>query len=125
MNGTDSDATARNMSGRICARGPSHRRAPVVADNDRLLLAEGMHQGDDVAGQMQDRIGGDVLRCIARAIAALIGCDDPESGIGERRNLVAPRVPGLGESVAQHDQRPVAGLGNVQFDVVDFDRAGG
>ena len=39
------------------------------------------------------------------AVAALIGREHVEPGVGERLHLVSPRVGALGEPVAQHDER--------------------
>ena len=55
------------------------------------------------------------------AVAALVGREHVVAGVGERRDLVAPRVGALGEAVAQHDRRRrrVAGLDDVELDAVD------
>lgn len=71
---------------------PGDRCAPVVADHHRLALAECMHEANDVADRVEDRVGGDVrLRC-ALAVTAHVGGHDVETGVRKRRDLVAPGV---------------------------------
>jgi len=41
------------------------------------------------------------------AIAALVGRDDVEAGIGERRHHLAPGIGELGETVEEEDAGPV------------------
>ena len=40
----------------------------------------------------------------------------------KKGELVAPRVPKLGEAVQQHHKRPLSGLGRVQTDPVDVEQ---
>jgi hypothetical protein len=64
-----------------------------------------------------------VLRRVGPAEGAQVGGDRTEPGRGQRRQLVPPRVPGLGEALAQDHQRPRALLGDVNADAVRLDDA--
>ena len=88
-----------------------------------LLLAERGDQADDVADQVQLRVLVDGLGRSRLPVAALVGGDRVVAGLGQRRELVAPRVPGLGEAVAEHDEGTLAGLGDVHLDAVGLDGA--
>ena len=92
---------------------PGHRRAPVVPGDERPLLPERVHQRDHVAGQVQDRVLVGGLRAAGAAVAALVGRDGVKACLGQRGELMPPRVPALGEPVQQHDQRALARLGHV------------
>jgi hypothetical protein len=107
----------RPQQGRL----PGDRRAPVVPGHHGLLLAERVHQRDDVAGQVQDRVVADRLGRGALAVAALVRGHRVESGRRQRDELVPPGVPALGEAVQQHHQRPAAGLGDVHPEAAGVD----
>jgi hypothetical protein len=79
-----------------------------VADDDRLALAERADHSDDVADHVDEGVGVGGLRCGGAAVAAHIHGHRPESGCGDDGELIAPGVPGLGEAVAEDDQRPFA-----------------
>ena len=115
--------TARKRSGRTQRRGPRDDRAPVVADDHRLLLAERVAQAEHVADQVEDRVAVDLRRLVALPVAAHVGRDRVIARGGERGQLVAPRVPGLGPAVAQQHERAFARFGDVQLDSVGRDRA--
>ena len=61
------------------------------------------------------------LRRVGLAVAALIGCDRAEAGVGERLQLVAPRVPELGKAVAEEHREAAAGFDDVHADAVGVD----
>ena len=63
-----------------------------------------MNQSDEISDQIEDTVGLDGERCIAVPIPALIGCHDAIPGIGQRFDLMSPRVPGLRPTVAQHNE---------------------
>ena len=71
----------------------------------------------------------DAAGCIARwprarsvsAVAAHVGRDGAEAGLGERAELMPPGVPGLGEAVAEDDERALAPLRHVHADAVGLD----
>ena len=94
-----------------------------MAGNDGSLFAERVQQADDVADHVQLRVLVDRLGAVGLAVAALVRGDSVEAGIGERGDLVPPRVPALREAVAHHDERAAAGLGDVHVDAVRLDGA--
>ena len=64
--------------------GPAEQAAPVVPDDDGVLLAERPDQRGDVGGE-----GGQVVaarRLVAGAVAAQVGRDGVEPGVGQRRS---------------------------------------
>ena len=85
---------------------PHDERAPVVADEDRRRRSRGdVEQPEQVGGQVLDAVGLDLRSVrVECAVAALVGRDHVVAGIGERLDLVSPRVGELGEAVAQHDR---------------------
>ena len=91
---------------------PRHGRAPVVTDPNGALRADIVEQADHVGSQFVDAVGVDCVRTRRAAIAALIGCQDVIAGLGENRNLVAPRVGEFGKAVDQDHDRcaAIAGL---------------
>jgi len=52
---------------------PSHRRAPIMAENHRRLRAERIDEADHIASYLQRVVGCDRLRAIGLPIAAPIG----------------------------------------------------
>ena len=99
---------------------PGHRRAPVVPGDDRLLLAERVHQPDDIAGQVQDRVGVRAGGLVGAAVPALVRRHGVEAGGGQRDQLMTPGVPGFGEAVQQQHQRAAARLGDVHPQATHF-----
>ena len=96
-----------------------------MARDHRSGSVERVEQADDVADEVQLRVLVDRLGRIGLAVAALVGRDDVEARIAECVELVPPRVPALGEAVAQHDERAVSGprLRDVHSDPVGVDEA--
>jgi hypothetical protein len=90
-------------------------------------MPESVEDAGEVGGQVVDVVFDDAFRLAAVAIAALVGRDDPETGRGERRNLVAPGIGQLGKAVAQDDRHAILGAGLVHgdLDAVAPDHAGG
>ena len=89
-----------------------------MPDDRGRALAKRVHESDDIAGEMKNAVSVDRLGAIGLAVAALVGGDDAEAGLRERRYLMAPRIPGFRKAVAQNDQRPLAGLDVVHPDTV-------
>jgi len=56
-----------------------------------------------------------------RPYPALVRRHDAIPGVGQHRNLMAPRMRKLGEAVAQDDQRSVAGLAYLKLNVAERD----
>ena len=104
---------------------PGDRRPPVVARDHRRRLAEGVEEADDIADQMEQRVVLDRLRHRGLTVAALVGRDGVIAGLRQRDQLMAPRIPGLGEAVAEDDQRPLARLGHVHAQAVGLDESVG
>ncbi len=105
------------------SRMPRDRRAPIMAGDDCLLGAQSIEEADHVADQMEKGILIDRLRTIALPVPAHVGRHRMEPGRGERRELMAPGVPGFGKAVAEHDQRTLAGFDQVHPDAVGLDGA--
>ena len=101
---------------------PGHRRAPVVADDHRLSLAQRVEQADHVADQMQQRVLVDRLGPVGLAIAAHVGRDGVEAGLRRARaSWWRQEYQDFGKAVAEEDQRPLALLGDVHADAVGLD----
>ena len=98
---------------------PGDRRAPVVPDNQRALLAERRNERDHVADIVEDRVGGDILRRGGAAKAAHVGRNRAKPDCGERDHLVAPRIPNLRPAMAQQHHRAMAVFGDIHLDPVD------
>jgi len=80
-----------------------------VADEDRLVDFQMVHQADEIAGQMLHVIGLDRLGPVGRTIAALVGRDHPDPGLTQGLDLVTPGKRHLRPAMAQ-DQRRRVGL---------------
>ena len=95
--------------GMLLGHRPDHRRAPVVADPDRLLGPQ--------AVQQLDHIGDDFLLAVVRVpaidagspITAHIRRDGPKPQAAEHRQLMAPRNRKLGPAVDEDDRRACLG----------------
>lgn len=92
-----------------------------MADDDSAVRAQGRNQPGDVGGQVLDRVGLDGVRLVAAAIAAHVRCGYPVTGGHQHRNLVAPRIPALGEAVDQDDKRAFSRQRHPQPDTADID----
>ena len=64
------------------------------------------------------RVRLDRLRAIGVAVAALVGRDRAKTRIGERANLMTPRIPEFREAMAHHDGDAAAGLDQMHPDAV-------
>ena len=65
----------------------------------------------------------DGLGLVRPAVAAHVGRDGVVTRGGEGGELMAPRIPGLGEAVAEQDERARALLGHVHADAVRVEGA--
>ena len=95
---------------------PGDAAAPVVGDDHGLVGPKMIEEPYDVVSKRVDVVGPLGLGVV---VAAQVGGDDAVPGQGERRDLVAPRPPHLGESVEQDDERALALLDVVHVDAVD------
>jgi len=102
---------------------PCHRRAPVVADQPRLLDAKVVEQADHVAGEHVHIVGRDAPRFIGQIVAALVRDDDTEACRCQRGDLLSPAVPEFRKAVQQNDRRSVFGAvgHDVKIDVIGLD----
>ena len=91
--------------------------APVVADDDRLLLAEVLDDRDHVADEQAHVVVLDAGRLVAEVVAALIDRHHLET-IRQPFHLAAPRVPVVGEAVDHDHERPGAQAGVVDLHAV-------
>ena len=87
---------------------PRERRAPVVADDVSPRCAGVVEHRHHVAGERLHRVSVDLGRLVRGAIPAEVGDDHLEAGLGQRRHLVAPQPPRVGEAVEQHHRATVA-----------------
>jgi hypothetical protein len=102
---------------------PGHRRPPVVTRDHRGLGAQCVEQAHHIADQVQHRVSIDLGGRLGPAVPAHVGRDGVEPRVGQGPELVTPRVPGFRKSVAEHDERPLALLGDVHPDAVGVDAA--
>src|SRR4029434_9089738 len=80
-----------------------------------------VEEADHVARHVQERVLLDTLRPVGLAVAAHVGSHRPVARGGERRQLMAPRIPGFGETVTEEDERTRPLLGDVHADAVGLD----
>ena len=104
---------------------PGDRRAPIVADDDRLRRAQRVEHADHVADEMKQRVLIDGFRLACLAIAAHVGRDGAIAGLGERLQLMAPRIPGFRKAVAEEHDGSASRFGEMDRDPVCLDGAMG
>ena len=92
-----------------------------MADDHALVNLERVEHPNDVLNQLAHLVSLDRLRTIGFAVAALVGRDRTKAGLGERAELMAPRVPELGKAVAKKHRKALAGLDHVHPDAIGFD----
>ncbi len=102
---------------------PHHHAAPVMAAKHRVLQPQRVEHAGEIAGQMLHVVVGHCRRPRGSPIAALVRRDGAEAGGRQRRQLVAPGIGELGETVAQHDRHAVLrpGLVDRHVDAVGLD----
>src|SRR6266702_1627617 len=74
---------------------PGQYTAPVMPNNDGLLLSQAFNQSFDVAQETR------------YVIAAQVRGNNGISMLGQKRNLVSPRIPELREAMQEHNQWPL------------------
>ena len=92
-----------------------------MASDGSRFDAKGIQQSNDITDQMKQRELVDRLRAVCLTIATHVRRDGMETCLGQRLDLMPPRVPGLRESVTQDHQRPGALFGHVHANAVRFD----
>ena len=99
---------------------PHHHGPPVVAHEGGAVVAVVIEEAGEVAGELVRPVVGDRGRVRAPAVAAQVGGVGAVARVGQRVELMAPRVPELGEAMAEDDGRPVGRPGHrhVQLDPV-------
>jgi hypothetical protein len=90
-----------------------------------LLDPQRVEQPGEVGNKVLDVVSLGVVGGVRTAVAALAGNDHPEAGLGERVDLVAPRVRVLGEAVQEQYRRALALLEVLHRDPVGFGGLGG
>jgi hypothetical protein len=101
---------------------PSDRRTPIVAYHDRWSFAEGVHKANHVADEMEKGVLICIVRAIRLSVTAHVRCNYMISRFGQGFDLVPPRIPGLGKTVAQENQRASARFRNMDLDAVRFNK---
>ncbi len=111
------DDGAKDVRSQHC-RMPCNRRAPVVADDHSLTLAQHLDEIDYVANQVQLCEAVDVRRRFGAAVAAHVRRHRTVARRRQRRKLVSPGVPGLGPAVTKQHQRACPLLRDPHADAV-------
>ena len=104
----------------IRSQGVGDQHPGVEADQSEPLVAERLHQRDQVGGQGADVVA--VLGLVGQPDTALVDRDDLEVP-GQRRHNQAPGVPGLWPAVHQQQRQPLASDDRVQAQLTGVDVA--
>ena len=96
---------------------PRDRAAPVVGDEREPRVAKGVRERADVGDKMPRLVGLHALRLAGKVVAALVR-RHRQPAAPELDELRAPRVPELGKSVQEENERTAARGGVVQPDAV-------
>ncbi len=72
------------------AERPGQGGAPVVPHHVGTLDAQLVQDARDVAHQVSHAVRPDVVGLVGTPVAAQVRDDDPEAGLGQRRNLMPP-----------------------------------
>jgi len=109
--------------GMLPGQPPTNQSAPIVPNYGECLLAEAIGEPYDIGRKVVEIIVAGAFGLVAEIVASLIGRDDVESKLRERRDLVPPAIPELGESVEEEYQRSIrrASFGDVKVDSVGRD----
>ena len=92
-----------------------------MADDHALFDLQRVEHPDDVLHQFAHLVSLYRLRTIGLAVAALVGRDRAKAGVGERAELMAPRVPELRKAVAENHRKALARLDHMHPDAVGVD----
>ena len=87
-----------------------------MADEVEPVVAESRHDRDDVVGEHVGAVVLDPLGPRARAVAALVGDDDPQALGGEPVGHGAPRAAVLRPAVQEHDRSAVLGADHIDVE---------
>jgi hypothetical protein len=96
-----------------------------VADDKGVLLAKRCDQRDHVADRVKNAVGADLGRRAGLPKPAHVGRHDMETGLGQGRNLVPPRIGQFRPAVAKHHQRALALFKDKLINSVGGNGAGG
>jgi hypothetical protein len=102
---------------------PGHRRAPVVARDHRRRGPEGIEEPYQIADQVEQAVALDLGGGVGLAVAAHVGRHRAEARVGQRAELMTPRIPGFREAVTQEHDRASALLGHVHANPIGLDDA--
>jgi hypothetical protein len=94
-------------------------RTPVVAYEDRGPLAAPIQETAQIPTQRNDVVVLDRRGRGTAAVSAHVGSEHPIASRNERWHLPAPRERQLGETVAEHNERSIALVDDVQLNPVD------
>jgi len=92
-----------------------------MPEDDGFTLVERIEQTNHVTYKVEERKLVYGLGALSLTVTAHIRSDGMKACLGQCGELMAPRIPGFGKSVA-HDHEPAAArLGNVHFNAVCTD----
>ena len=117
--GTREDREGQQALGMSRGDEPRELSAPVVSHEVEAVRAEGVGDRQGIADEALRSVGIHTGRSGSRGIAALIGGDGQEARVGERGELVPPRMTRLREAVQEQHQ----GIGHVTGRVSDEAKA--
>jgi hypothetical protein len=86
---------------------PGDDPAPIVADHGSAGTSGRIDRPLHIIRERVEGIGRDRSGFFAAGVAALIGDEEPEAGIGQGTDLGSPAVPELREAVQQDHRRPI------------------
>jgi hypothetical protein len=116
------DCETHDPVGVIGGQRVADQQSGVHADHGELLVAERVHQPDEVVGEGARVVA--LLRLVGEPDAALVDCDDLEVP-GQRRHDEAPVVPRPGPAVDQQQWWAVAADDRMQAHLTGVDVAAG
>jgi hypothetical protein len=94
-----------------------------VADHDRGVRSDRGDDPGDVVREVEHPVGVERGWLGRAAVAADVERDRVEAGLGDGRQLVAPRIPALGEAVHEEHERARALLRDVDATGADVEQA--
>lgn len=97
---------------------PRDRRAPVVADDEGGLCAEGVQERDHIPDKVKQGVFVDRRGAFRMPISAHVRRHRTKSGLGQRRDLMTPGVGRFRKAVAEEDKWPFS-----LFDDIHPDRS--
>src|ERR1700692_4506127 len=87
------------------SKATGERSTPVMPNNDGLILPQASNQPFDVAQETRYIIAFAWFICVV--IAAQVRGNNGISMLGQKRNLVSPRIPELREAMQEQNQWPL------------------